>query len=256
MPLLPGQTTLLILRTTARQEADMVNSTFVTDAEFNTYIASSQQELYDLLVQKYGNDYYSALDTTGKPYYITTDGVKDHFPLPDGSATYKMPDTTTTAPAFYKLLGVDLFTNGTQASSAVTCYPFTYAERNKFATPNLPAGGGRGSLQYRLEAGYLWLIPLPANGQTVALRYVPRLTPVAADADIADGVSGWEEYVVIDAAMKAMAKEESDVSVLMARKQAMLSRIEMAAENRDAGSPATVADVRGDGGGCDPWGPY
>jgi hypothetical protein len=61
---------------------------------------------------------------------------------------------------------------------------------------------------------------------------------------VADGVSGWLEYVITDAAIKAMQKEESDVSVLMAQKAALVARIIAAAENRDAGNPATVADVQ------------
>jgi len=266
MALLPGQWTLANLRTLIRQECDMVNSQFITDAEFNSYIAYSQLELYDLLVQKYGNDYYSALDSNANEYRITTDGVNDHFKLPDGSATYTFPDAST-CPPFYKLLGVDLYLNGTNKSSRINVYPFSYAERNKFSAPNLPAWGGRLRLQYRLEGGvassvtvpapaYLWLVPLPSNGQTVGVRYVPRLTPVANDTDVADGVSGWEEYIVVDVAIKALAKEESDPSVMMARKMALLKRIEEASENRDVGSPATVADVRDDFGRGGSWGPW
>ena len=59
-----------------------------------------------------------------------------------------------------------------------------------------------------------------------------------------DGISGWEEYIVIDAAMKAMAKEESDIQPLLVRKQAMLKRLEDMAEARDAGEPMTVSDSR------------
>lgn len=69
-----------------------------------------------------------------------------------------------------------------------------------------------------------------------------------------DGISGWEEYVVIDAAMKAMGKEESDIAPLMARKTAMLQRVQSIAENRDPGSPGKTVDVSSgsswdDGGG-------
>jgi hypothetical protein len=49
--------------------------------------------------------------------------------------------------------------------------------------------------------------------------------------------------VIIDAAIKCLQKEESDVQVLMAQKAAMKRRIEVAASNRDAGSPLSVSDV-------------
>ena len=68
-----------------------------------------------------------------------------------------------------------------------------------------------------------------------------------------DGISGWEEFIVIDGAGKIMAKEESDVTVLGVRKDAMKKRIEDIAANRDPGSAAKTADVATgnlwDGGG-------
>jgi hypothetical protein len=72
---------------------------------------------------------------------------------------------------------------------------------------------------------------------------------MTSDSDTLDGVSGWEEYVITDCCIKALAKEESDPSIFMAQKAALLLRIEAAAENRDAGSPATVSDT----GGTDQW---
>ena len=57
-------------------------------------------------------------------------------------------------------------------------------------------------------------------------------------------MSGWEEYIVCDSAIKMTQKEESDCSILLAQKAALLARIEAAAENRDAGSPQTVADSK------------
>jgi hypothetical protein len=63
-------------------------------------------------------------------------------------------------------------------------------------------------------------------------------------SQVADGISGWLEYVVTDVGIKMLQKEESDTSVLQLQKQALIRRIEAAAENRDAGSPATIADVQ------------
>ncbi len=62
-----------------------------------------------------------------------------------------------------------------------------------------------------------------------------------------DGVAGWEEYIVIDAAIKCKDKEESDVSVLAARKNEKKKEIESIAENRDPGTASRVADVQSNG---------
>lgn len=68
--------------------------------------------------------------------------------------------------------------------------------------------------------------------------------------------NGWEEYIVIDAAMKCLVKEESDVSVLFGQKQALLDRIEKMASNRDAGEPEKVTDINRFTDDWDTWGGY
>jgi hypothetical protein len=213
--------TLAELRTATRQRADMVNSQFISDSELNSYINQSYFELYDLLVQKYGDDYYVA-----SPYIFTTDGVNNFFSLPSD---------------FYKLLGVDLALSNTN-DSFVTIRPFNFGDRNRYAVPNFQSFYGVTNLRYRLKANQLWLTPIPGANQKIQIWYVPRLATLAIDSDTCDGISGWTEYVIIDAAIKCLQKEESDVSVLMAQKMAMIQRIQNAAENRDAANPSTVVD--------------
>jgi hypothetical protein len=220
----PGSVTLAQIRTRAQQESDMENSTFVSTSEWNSYINASYKELYDLLVGAYGNDYYVAAPST-----FVTDGTSQFYTLPTD---------------FYKLLGVDVAMSNTP-DSYVTLKPFQFSERNRYSVPNFQSFYGVTNLRYRLKGSELWLTPIASAGQTIQVWYVPEPTSLALDADTLDGISGWEEYVVIDAAIKAMAKEESDVAVLGARKQAMLERITIMAESRDAGSPAVVSDVQG-----------
>jgi hypothetical protein len=310
------------LRTASRQRADMVNSTFISDAELNSYINASYYELYDLLVQKYGNDYY----------------VKEYsFSLVGNQSRYDLPDD------FYKLLGVDLEI-GSGPDGYVSLRPFSLAERNRYSTANVQTWIGVTNLRYRLSGNKLWFTPSPQTGQTIRIWYIPRLAELvdevtltvaaepitgdyiiigattltegvewsitpgnnaltatsitsainAASIDdvtatqngtiitltqegasslvlsvgnnvptvgastrlqlsassvgpgslVADGVSGWLEYVVTDAAIKMLQKEESDTSTLQFQKAALIKRIEAAGENRDAGSPATIADVQ------------
>ncbi len=65
-----------------------------------------------------------------------------------------------------------------------------------------------------------------------------------SDSTQIDGISGWEEYIVLDATLKAMGKEESDISLIAQQKLAMKQRLIDMAANRDVGNPATVADVQ------------
>jgi len=114
MALLPGQTTLGTIRTTVRQRTDKVNSQFVTDPELNGYINSSIQELYDLLIGAYGEDYFSQIP----PFLITTDGVNDKYSLPDGSGNFSLPQPTGGASSVSTILAAP---NGaTEAGNVVT----------------------------------------------------------------------------------------------------------------------------------------
>jgi len=228
MALNPGQTTLGNVKATARQYADMVNSTFISEPELTGFVQQSQLELYDLLLTKYSTDYF-----VDSPFLITTDGVNDTFALP---------------PNFYKLLGLDLQLSGTPGDPRgfyIPLRPFNWSERIRYSTPYVQAVyPGVAYPRYRIRGNLLWLAPVPNAALTLRLWHAPRLVLPQADTDIIDGVSGWEDMIALDAAIKMRQKEESDVSVLAAQKSAMMSRIESAAENRDENGPYVVADTR------------
>lgn len=201
-------TTLLQIRDRCKQESDNVNSSFLTDAEWDNLINSSYRELYGLLVQAYGEDYFVQTPQTG--YTFTTDGINQFFALPTD---------------FFKLLGVDVMV--TSPAQWASLKPFAFADRNRVTMFNTQ---------------------IPMAGQTVRVFYVPRLTDLVLDPDVlVAGVTlnGWEEYIIADCAMKALAKEESDVTVVAARKRALVDRLEAEASNRDAGNPARIVDVMG-----------
>jgi hypothetical protein len=221
--------TLAELRTAIRQRSDMQNQSgdytnaFIPDTELNSYINQSYFELYDLLVTAYGEDYYIA------PFFtFVTDGTTQLYDLPDD---------------FYKMLNVSVQVTSNAANNAWwTLKPFMMAEVNKYAVPNTQLYFGITNLRYRIQGDQIWLNPLPQINQTIRLIYTPKMTTLTSDSDTVQGVSGWTEYIIIDAAIKCLQKEESDVSVLMAQKMAMMKRIDGVSSNRDAGMPHTVAD--------------
>lgn len=231
VPTQAGQLSLGQVRLMSQQRADRVGSNFVTVPEWNTYINQSYFELYDLLTTVY-EDYYMAT-----PLTFQVDGVTQLYPLPNG-VLY------SGARPFYKLLGVDL---GLDASTNafVTLKKFDFISRNRYVYPQITSTFlGVFNLQYRLMDNYLMFIPVPSGGQFVRLWYIPRMNQLLKDTDILDGISGWSEYVITDAAIKALEKEESDTSLLLAQKQALKMRIEETAMNRDAGMPDTISDTR------------
>lgn len=99
-------------------------------------------------------------------------------------------------------------------------------------------------MQYRMVGKQIRFIPTPAGNQQIGLWYYPRMRTLLADTDILDGIGGWTEYVIVDAAIKALRKEESDTTLLNEQKMMLKKRIEEAAQNRDAGQGDTVSDTR------------
>lgn len=228
---LPGEMTLGEIRLRAQQEADMQNSTFLSVPEWNFNINQSCYELYDLLITTY-EDYYLAPRLT-----FATNGIDQQYDLPNGQ-------NYSGAPALYKLYGVDLGLD--QSNNAkVSIKKFQFIDRNRYVYPQLTSTYlGVFNLRYRIVGGKIMFIPTPSASQYIGLWYYPRLRTLLKDSDTIDGFSGWTEYIIIDAAMKAMAKEESDIQALMARKLQIKQRIESAAAGRDAGQPDTISNSR------------
>lgn len=241
-PCLPGQISLGYLRYMSQLRADKLNSQYLTLDEWNVNINQSATELYDILVNKYGDDYFFApallIPLTGLNFY----------PLPDGSnyLTLGIP-----APAIYKLNGVDANISGANNSPNAGWVPlarFNWSDRDKYTTFPGQAGALNNIYQmaYREMGNQLQVLPANTN-QLLRLWYVPILQQMLLDTDMLPfSISGWSEYVVVDAAMKAMIKEESfdKWNALNASKMALLERIEVTAPNRDVGQPNTVSNVR------------
>jgi len=221
-----GATTLGAIRTAAQQRADLYGSNFITTTEWNSMVNASLQQLWEKLVEAYGNDY-----EVQSAFAIITDGTNDHYALPTD---------------FFKLLGVDLQLSNAGAASTtgwITIWKFNFADRNRYTLPNIQTIWGRTNLKYRLSGGNIWFIPLPMGGQSLRLWYAPRFVPLVLDADSFDGINGWEEWAINDTAMKAKLKEESPIDDLLKAQAAQEERLTHVTENRDAGSASVTVDV-------------
>lgn len=241
------------IRLFSQARADQINSNFLSLAEWNSNINQSLYELYDLLIAAYGEEYFLS-----DPAQFTTNGSTQTYTLPDGVTSFTNGLTGATgyiASACYKLYGVDLGVNN-GPNGWVTVQKFNFIDRNKFFYPNTNSTMyGVFNMSYRLKGNSIIFIPLPSGNMPVRVWCVPRMTQLIADTDCSViGFSGWLEYVIVDAAIKAMQKEESDCSALMAQKEALRKRIEAMANNRDQGMPDTISDTRGSSFGGSQWG--
>lgn len=245
----PGEMSLGELRLRSQQKADRVNSNFVVTSEWNSFIRLAMYELYDLLITAY-EDYNVA-----PPVYINTNGNIQNYALPDGvtnyfGGVYNNPSLSSglPAPAFYKLVGVDLGIN-TSNNAWVTLNRYDYIDRNQYVYPNSTSTiYGVYNMRYRTMGNNINFIPVPAGNQQIRLTYAPLLTGLLLDTDLTTiGFSGWLSYVITRAAKYALDKEEgSDTSKLDAEIVYLKTRIEQSAINRDIGEPDTISDTRKD----------
>jgi len=208
--------TLATLKTRARERADMENSEFVSDTELVSYINSSYSALYDLLVSRF------------EQYYT----LKSEFTVAQGSNTQALPAD------FYKLEAVD-FKIG---SDWTTVTKWNLMDRNRRRQLLRLDYRNINPRQYRVVGNNIEFLPEDSADGDYRIWYTPRLTRLSADTDTIDAVNGWEEYIVVDAAIKMLNKEESDVSALLIEKRELEERIEAMAENRD-GEPEIITDL-------------
>ena len=213
------------LMTQVRQRADMENSVFVSDTEIRVWLNAALAELHDIMILCF------------EDYYVNT-------------TTYSLPGTNPgTLPAdFYKALGVDFETGGVTYSVK----RYSFAERNMYNSNAGIVNGNIAALRYNVRDDKIHFIPETPPSGTVTLHYIPECQQfrTGGEDDAANINSknksvaiGYQEYLVVSAAIKCLMKEESDVRMLLAEKANIQKRIENAAPRKDAGQSHKIVDV-------------
>ena len=215
-------TTLQNLRDQARQLADMESNEFVKDSELNTYINFAIAELHDVLIESYGSDYFLESST-----FSTQNGTQD----------YALPTN------FYKLRGLDLKINN---SDWVNVRPFNFNERNRVEDFGNLSLAGLTNIRYRVMGSNLKLTPTPDSNVTCRIWYIPTAVKLVNDSDTLNDINQYSDFVVVTAAMKMKAKEESDVSLLANERERIRQRIQVSSQNRDAAQPESITDIMND----------
>lgn len=205
--------TLLQLRDEVRQRANMENAdNFITDAEIDRYVNQSICAWRDMLVENRGQDFFTGSTT------ITLTGV----------SMYALPAD------YYQILNVSYVENGV----FTTLTPYNRGDGATYAN-----AGGTVPLRYRVANNNLFVLPATAQG-SLLVTYVPLATTLTLDTDTLEVFNGWEEWIVLDAAMKALEKEATDTSQLFMRREITERRLMAQAQFNDRGFPESVTDVR------------
>lgn len=237
---MPQPITLGSMLTSITRRANIENfvgesGTLITNPELREYVNEAGQELYDLLVEARGPEFFR------KAYTFTTSPSVGEYSLPND---------------LHELISVDLFIAPNQVLSA---RPYMESERNRFRWYpgwyfNMPVYyrllGSPTSKAAVLQPYRINFIPQPTAVNTVVINYVPVFKVWATDGTednfVFDGVNGWESYIVWSVAAMCLEKMEQSSEFALAQKVRIEQRIRDLAADRDAGNAERVHDVSAD----------
>jgi hypothetical protein len=197
--------TLLELRTMVRRRADMQDDgNFISDTEVDEYINDSIAVLYSLL----------------------TDGTNGTLFAKNATVLPKLGDNCYQLPGdFSQLIDISIHTGGTYIRS-IEADPQDYAQYTEELT-NPTLYTSRYFLQWNVEQDRfeIYIFPAPNNANDIACRYIPEPPQLSLDSDTLNLPTFWYQWVVFDAAIQCLNKEESDPSALMAERDKVEKRV-------------------------------
>jgi hypothetical protein len=228
------------MMTAVKQRANIENlvlpaNSVIIESELRGYVNEAVQELYDLLIASRGVEY------NRKDFVFTTFGNQAVYPLPSD---------------FYSLISCDLQLGANVVLSAL---PYMEFERNHYrvysgwywTTPvKYRLLGNPDTSGATLQSQMISFIPAPSSITTVVLHYFPVfrkfLTDGTEDANVFDGVGGWEGHVIWNVAAMCLEKLKQDSGFARAQVEKYTARIEALAPDRHAGDPERVHDSLND----------
>ena len=226
--------TLANLRADVRQRADVEGFTGRhPDTQLTRYINESCQALREIVSE------------AGWPYYLTAENQT----MTTGQGYVLSPDD------FLRIYGFEVVDNGV----AHEVLPMSFRDRTRYGggSPSTTTEDTRGRpLYYDIHAPWtgvsdegmtIHLYPTPDSDYSYSLRYLPVFTDLSADADNFNGIAGWEEWVVLDAAIKVVTKDKDvngNYKLLATERERVERRIRETAPKQNRGGPVQRVDTR------------
>jgi hypothetical protein len=214
--------TLALLRAEVQARADIENDPHITSAEVDRFINQSMAALHQKAALACEDEYTTSVTLT------TTAGTE----------VYSISEK------FFKLVSVDALVNGQLRPMR----RWNFAERHAYLN-DASWGSISQPLAYRTMGGDLiHFLPKPDGVYSVTVWYIATSVILTADADLYDGRDGFEEWVVLDAAIKCKTKSEEDIRELAGERDRVMLDIMASLATKDQGRPDRVVDVVGRGG--------
>ena len=199
--------------TLAKQRSDMENTNFISDAEWLTYANNSYRKFYNWVTTIY-EDY----NVSYQDYSTIAD--TEEYTLPTG---------------FLKMRLVELYG---VTPRPLTLREWTLSEKNRLAytVTGYP-------IRFAFYGNTLRLIPSPRGVYSVRVWYIPTATEITSSSQSVEVYNGFDEYIAIDMAIKALTKEKSSTTALENERDRMEKLLVDSLTGRDAGSPRFITDI-------------
>lgn len=199
---------------------------------------------------QYGEIQYRLL---GHAHSVPTDPGSPLFPAEPTGLLLNTVDAAFAATASMQNNDVSMFYIGQTVVFGLTRLVLQVLEVREDLTPQVVvfsapligvvAGETINQVQVADYAPQIRFTPIPTAATSINIWYIPHAPVLATDEDLWNGFNGWEEYPIVDSAIKCLEKEESDTSALELRKQRLYTRIQSLSQKRDGGFPESVTDV-------------
>lgn len=210
------------LITQARRRVDAYGSDTFPDAEIVTYLNMGLRELHDLLVNAYGDDYFSDTVT----YAVTA----------------SLSAAVALSPVPYKILRVDWLDDDD------TWRPLRRVSLGGDRLTTEQKQWSQHEPTYRSRWNKIDFYPAPSANETVRIHQVTLVSDIdsatPATYTVPDYIEPWTQYVVLAAAVHMTDRIEGDVGVLAAQKQAMAEQIR-GGKTIDTHGYQVITDVEG-----------
>lgn len=191
----------------------------MTDVEFNEYIQDASTELYDAITQSDSLRYSLQVDLSAP-----------------GSSNNRIaiPKDLDKLQAVYIVLGADRLYPIESTSLHTLGYNDPLYGAQVYGHPT----------RYLLIGNEMEFYPSHSSG-TVRIVYLPMCPSMATDASTLGYAirSGFEEFVVVSAAGRAVEKEDPKNKALIKRAELLLGRVVAKSANRDEFSPMKIRDT-------------
>lgn len=202
------------LEADVRSRADVENDPHKSPVEIRRWLSAGYSQLYDILVNS-GLAYFESKQTI-----VTV-----------GSGTTALPAD------YFGTLRIDFI------FSAELIWPVK--EINPRAIHRVRRTNAQRAYYYRITGSNITWYPTPPSGQTYEHLYIPAAADLTLDVDgstVVDGINGWEEYVVLYAAMQACNKEDGNYTKFERQIAKIEQKIESMSLNRTIASATSLIE--------------